>query len=123
MKPRLMGAREIGERLGVCRQRIQQLSERDDFPEPFQALSMGRVWWECDVEVWVTWWRSGGDPATRPDFGEPDDDIYRRLAERVADYLGEQGRAFIEDDQVGTVGGLIRVVLHSAGVDIRSAGP
>nr|WP_043516052.1 MULTISPECIES: hypothetical protein [unclassified Actinoplanes] len=54
-----MGAREIAVRLGVSRQRIQQLADRDDFPAPFQELKMGRVWWEQEVEEWIRRWQSG----------------------------------------------------------------
>jgi predicted DNA-binding transcriptional regulator AlpA len=51
--PRLMGAAEIQRRLGVSRQRVTQLVDRDDFPAPYQHLSMGRVWWEADVDRWI----------------------------------------------------------------------
>jgi prophage regulatory protein len=52
-KLRLMGAAEIGERLGVSAQRVQQLVWRRDFPEPFQVLKMGAVWNAADVERWI----------------------------------------------------------------------
>jgi predicted DNA-binding transcriptional regulator AlpA len=44
---------EIKNRLNVCRQRVQQLARRDDFPEPYQELIMGRVWLESEVEAWI----------------------------------------------------------------------
>lgn len=40
----LMGAREISVRLGLSRQRVQQLAERPDFPAPVASLRRGRVW-------------------------------------------------------------------------------
>ncbi len=52
-RPRLLGAAEIAERMGLSRQRVQQLAERDDFPEPYQELRMGRVWLEHDIEMWI----------------------------------------------------------------------
>jgi predicted DNA-binding transcriptional regulator AlpA len=40
--------------LGVSRQRVQQLVNRNDFPEPEVALDMGKVWKREDVEAWAT---------------------------------------------------------------------
>ena len=48
----LVGAAEIGEMLGVGRQRVHQLTTRPDFPEPVVVLSMGKVWHREDVERW-----------------------------------------------------------------------
>jgi predicted DNA-binding transcriptional regulator AlpA len=50
----LVGAAEIGRMLGVSRQRVQQLVNRNDFPEPEVALDMGKVWKREDVEAWAT---------------------------------------------------------------------
>lgn len=49
----LMGSAEIGERLGVSRQRVQQLVNRPDFPKPFAVLAMGKVWDSEAVEAWI----------------------------------------------------------------------
>lgn len=49
----LMGAREIEERLGVSRQRVQQLTARADWPTPYDELAMGKVWRKDDVEAWI----------------------------------------------------------------------
>jgi len=49
----LMGAREIENRLGVSRQRVQQLVSRPDFPVPYDELAMGKVWRKEDVEQWI----------------------------------------------------------------------
>jgi prophage regulatory protein len=48
-----MGAREIEVRLGVSRQRVQQLTARADFPAPYDELAMGKVWRIEDVEAWI----------------------------------------------------------------------
>ncbi|GAA2846983.1 hypothetical protein Acy02nite_03940 [Actinoplanes cyaneus] len=48
-----MGSGEIAKRLGLSRQRVQQLAERDDWPEPFDELAMGRVWLIEDIELWI----------------------------------------------------------------------
>lgn len=49
----LMGAGEIGDRLGVSRQRVQQLIVRPNFPVPYDELQMGKVWRIEDVEAWI----------------------------------------------------------------------
>jgi len=48
-----MGAREIELRLGVSRQRVQQLTAHPDFPAPYDELAMGKVWRIDDVEAWI----------------------------------------------------------------------
>jgi prophage regulatory protein len=50
----LMGASEIGARLGVSRQRVQQLVARPDFPAPVVVLGMGKVWETEAVERWIS---------------------------------------------------------------------
>ncbi|MFI1996076.1 helix-turn-helix transcriptional regulator [Actinoplanes sp. NPDC020271] len=52
-RPALMGIQEIQRRLGRSRQRVQQLTTKADFPEPYQTLAMGRVWLADDVEAWI----------------------------------------------------------------------
>jgi len=53
----LMGAGEIGERLGVSRQRVQQLAVKPNFPKPYDELQMGKVWLIADIEAWVREYR------------------------------------------------------------------
>lgn len=53
MGKNLMGAREIEARLGVSRQRVQQLIARPDWPAPYETLAMGKVWRAEDVEAWI----------------------------------------------------------------------
>lgn len=50
----LYGAHEIGQRLGVSRTRVGQLTTRPDFPQPYDRLCMGTVWQIADVEDWIT---------------------------------------------------------------------
>ena len=54
-----MGAREIELRLGVSRQRVQQLTTRPDWPEPYARLAMGKVWRAADIEGWIARHRPG----------------------------------------------------------------
>lgn len=49
----LMGAGEIGDRLGVSRQRVQQLIAHPRFPAPYDELQMGKVWTIESVEAWI----------------------------------------------------------------------
>jgi prophage regulatory protein len=50
---RLMRIYEIKQRLGVKRQRADQLTRRPGFPEPVDTLKSGRVWLEDEVEAWI----------------------------------------------------------------------
>lgn len=50
----MVGAHEIRIRLGgVSRQRVYQLTCRDDFPTPVADLVQGKVWLAADVETWI----------------------------------------------------------------------
>jgi predicted DNA-binding transcriptional regulator AlpA len=50
----LMSTVEIAELLGVSRQRVDQLSRSDQFPEPAAELAVGRVWAKADIVAWAT---------------------------------------------------------------------
>jgi len=52
-KIRFMGAAEIGNRLGVGRNRVYQITRDRDFPEPYQTFAMGSIWTVEDVEAWI----------------------------------------------------------------------
>lgn len=52
-KIRFMGAKEIGDRLGVGRSRAHAITRDRDFPAPYQTLAMGSIWDERDVEQWI----------------------------------------------------------------------
>jgi len=49
----LVGAAEIGQMLSVGRQRVQQITNRRDFPKPYDVLAMGKVWKRSAVEAWA----------------------------------------------------------------------
>jgi predicted DNA-binding transcriptional regulator AlpA len=49
----LVGVKEIGEMLGVTRQRADQLADTAGFPEPISRISAGRIWRRQDVEAWA----------------------------------------------------------------------
>lgn len=53
MQSRFVGAKEIRDRLGVSRQRVQQLMTRPDWPAPYEVLAMGKIWLRDDVETWI----------------------------------------------------------------------
>ncbi|AEV84388.1 hypothetical protein ACWT_3365 [Actinoplanes sp. SE50] len=112
---RLVGAREIAIRLGLSRQRIQQLADRDDFPAPFQELKMGRVWWAHQVEEWIREWHAGKLPEP-PMKEETVEDFARLLAERTADQLAERAEVFLDDDLIAVLAQWMRVFLDANGI-------
>lgn len=48
-----MGTAEVAKLLGVSRQRVNQLSHREDFPEPLARLAATPVWRTSDIERWA----------------------------------------------------------------------
>jgi prophage regulatory protein len=49
----VVGVPEIGQILGVSRQRVYQLMETyEDFPAPLATLAVGRVWSRAAIEEW-----------------------------------------------------------------------
>jgi prophage regulatory protein len=60
----LMGAAEIRRRLGgISRQRVYQLTQRPDWPAPYDELVQGKVWRREDVEAWIEDHRPGREDA------------------------------------------------------------
>ena len=49
----LMGTAEIAELMGVSRQRVHQITQRPDFPEPVARLVAGHIWDAADVRRWI----------------------------------------------------------------------
>jgi predicted DNA-binding transcriptional regulator AlpA len=49
----LVSTVEIATMLGVSRQRVDQLTRNEGFPEPAAELAIGRVWERADVEAWA----------------------------------------------------------------------
>jgi hypothetical protein len=65
--PELMGVREIAAAVDpdnpISRQRADQLTKRDDFPQPIAELASGKVWSGAAVRRWLaTWERKSGRP-------------------------------------------------------------
>jgi hypothetical protein len=60
---RYLGVTEIAEILGVSRQRVMQLRQRDDFPEPVAELAAGPVWKMFNLQRFIREWpRKPGRP-------------------------------------------------------------
>lgn len=59
----LMGTAEIAALLGISRQRVLKLAQREDFPAPLAVLSMGKVWRGSKVRQWVHEHRPPPSPA------------------------------------------------------------
>jgi hypothetical protein len=49
----LVSTVEIADLLGVTRQRVDQLSRTEGFPEPKAELAIGRVWERAEVVAWA----------------------------------------------------------------------
>ena len=50
----LMGTSEVAALLGLSRQRVLKIAEREDFPRPLAILKMGNVWRGDDIRHWVS---------------------------------------------------------------------
>ena len=65
--PELIGTPEAGEILGVSRQRVHQLRQREDFPDPVVELGSGPLWTQMSIEAFEeSWDRKPGRPAGVP---------------------------------------------------------
>ena len=58
----LARVKELGDILGVSRQRAAQLAETPGFPSPVADLASGRIWRVQDVRLWAETRRRGGRP-------------------------------------------------------------
>jgi predicted DNA-binding transcriptional regulator AlpA len=58
----LVTGADIARRLGVSRERVSQLAERDDFPEPLGRIGGSLVWNGPDVDAWAERWRDEAPP-------------------------------------------------------------
>jgi hypothetical protein len=54
--PEVVGATEAARMLGVSRQRLYQLAERDDFPPPMVQLAAGPVWLSDSIRAFERSW-------------------------------------------------------------------
>ncbi|MET8154612.1 helix-turn-helix transcriptional regulator [Actinoplanes sp. NPDC049668] len=64
--PRLVGAHEIRDLLGVSRQRAYHIAGRSDFPTPVATLAQGKVWAVDEVEEWIAAHRYDTAPDRAP---------------------------------------------------------
>jgi prophage regulatory protein len=51
--PDVMGVGEIAERLGVTPERARTITRRRTFPEPYERITLGRIWLTTDIEEWI----------------------------------------------------------------------
>lgn len=50
----LLTGADVARRLGVSRERVRQLAERDDFPAPLGRVGNYIVWRAGDVDAWIS---------------------------------------------------------------------
>lgn len=61
--PPLLGVTEVSRELGVSKQRVAQLRDRPDFPDPVAELAAGPVWTQASLSRFIEQWdRSPGRP-------------------------------------------------------------
>ncbi|MFI7076476.1 MULTISPECIES: helix-turn-helix transcriptional regulator [unclassified Micromonospora] len=53
----LVAAGEILAMLGVGRSRFRQIAAHPNFPQPYQVLSVGKIWLRADVEEYIRQYR------------------------------------------------------------------
>lgn len=70
-RDRIVGVTEVAEMLGVSKQRISMLSQREDFPRPLEQLASGPVWRARDLSTFSAGWRRkpGRPPKTAQSGG------------------------------------------------------
>jgi prophage regulatory protein len=51
--PPIVGTYEIGQMLGLSRQRVQQITSHREFPKPYVVLKAGQFWKRPAVEAWA----------------------------------------------------------------------
>ena len=64
----LVTSAEAGRRLGISRQRIGQLAERDDFPRPLGKVGQATVWRWREIDAWA---KTRSTSTGRPRKAEP----------------------------------------------------
>lgn len=55
--PELLGVAELAEALGVSRQRVSELMNAEDFPEPIARLRAGPVWQRSALGRFLAGWK------------------------------------------------------------------
>src|SRR2546426_371242 len=81
----LVTGADVARRLGVSRERIRQLAERDIFPDPIGRLGNYVVWRWTDIDAWDIRNRSVHFDIGGTVFGV-DDRIATMLAEKLRNY-------------------------------------
>jgi hypothetical protein len=67
----LVGLAEVAEVLGVSKQRVSELRDREDFPRPVAELRSGPVWRLVNLQTFIgAWDRRPGRPPRGADVGK-----------------------------------------------------
>lgn len=104
--PALLGVAEVSKELGVTKQRIAQLRDRPDFPDPVAELAAGPVWTQASLSRFIEQWdRSPGRPKK----------ISATQAGTALLVIGLLGMAFYFAHQSGSSAGTVAQVLAFPG--------
>lgn len=89
--PELIGLTEVAEILGVSKQRVAQLRDRPEFPEPVAELASGPVWTRPSLNHFIEGWsRKPGRPKKAPmgDVGTFDMPVRVDVVKRASGWVG-----------------------------------
>lgn len=113
--PELVGASEVGDMLGISRQRVHQLhNDHPGFPTPVVEVRMGPLWTKASIEAFDRGWtRKPGRRAATPPAA--DDDATATKWHVIAAHLGldEAGLGAVYDSQAVSPANLNRVIGHA----------
>jgi len=62
----LMSTQQVAKRLGVSRQRVDQLILTPGFPKEAGRLGSGRVWMRAEIEAYIHQYREAGMRLAQP---------------------------------------------------------
>lgn len=79
--PDVIGSGEVLEVMGISKQRLWQLRQTDDFPQPMVTLSATPIWMRAAIESFMERWnRKVGRPSKVQELLGANEDLEREIA-------------------------------------------
>lgn len=79
--PDVVGSGEVLELMGISKQRLWQLRQTDDFPQPMVTLSATPIWMRAAIESFMERWnRKVGRPSKVQELLGANEDLEREIA-------------------------------------------